>query len=222
MSAMSATVFPLPPNEAQTTAEAAVDSTVDFLRRLAGMMSGGRNAEMLLVAAGTIEELSRRAAQADQLCLTQQHELSRTNALRETTALAVDNLSAEIEALMAQLASNAEQAEHDRLRFADEALRLQDLASEAQVQLSALMSERAALQASAVITERTLLAAQMQSLLLARTQFNTLADGFARNGDVISRTIAEIGGCTIDKALKDSTAETWARHPALSELFKLS
>ena len=50
---MSATALSLPPNDNS--------ETVDFLRRLASMMSGGKNAEMLLSAAGMIETLTERA-----------------------------------------------------------------------------------------------------------------------------------------------------------------
>jgi len=56
------------------------------------------------------------------------------------------------------------------------------------------------------------------SLLLARTQFDTLADGCTRNGDVISRTIAEIGGCAIDKALTTSTSASSAPFSHLTKL----
>ena len=211
---MSATVFPLPPNEAHSTNDAAVDFTIDVLRRLSSMMSGGHNADMLLDAANTIAELSRRALHADRLCLTLQDELTRCKASRK---VADDRLAAEVKALKAQLDYAAGQAEHDRLRVADESLRLQNLANEAQAQLSVLMSEHTALQASAAITEQTLLAAQM-SLLLARTQFDTLADGCTRNGDVISRTIAEIGGCAIDKALTTSTSASSAPFSHLTKL----
>ena len=41
----------------------------------------------------------------------------------------------------------------------------------------------------------------MQSLQLARTQFDYLARGFAGNGDVVSQTICEIGARALDKAL---------------------
>jgi hypothetical protein len=220
MSAMSATVLPLPPHGAQTTIDVAVEPTLDFLRRLASMMSGGRNAEMLLTAASTIEELSERAARADLLCLTRQDEVAENVAARKVAEIAATDLTAEVQALKAQLGREAEQAENDRLRLASEALRLQELANDAQVQLSALLAERQALQASVAITERTLLATQMQSLLLARTQFDTLADGFARDGDVISLTIAEIGGCAVDKALQASTPRPSAQLPVLNELFK--
>ena len=48
--------------------------TVDFLRRLASMMSGGRNAEMLQAAASAIETLSRRASAAEALVHDHQDE----------------------------------------------------------------------------------------------------------------------------------------------------
>jgi len=44
----------------------------------------------------------------------------------------------------------------------------------------------------------------VQSLQLARAQFDHLADGFAKRGDVVSQTICEIGARALDKALADS------------------
>jgi hypothetical protein len=44
----------------------------------------------------------------------------------------------------------------------------------------------------------------VQSLQLARDQFDFLAKGFARSGDVISLTICEIGAQAIEKALADN------------------
>jgi hypothetical protein len=43
----------------------------------------------------------------------------------------------------------------------------------------------------------------VQSLQLARAQFDHLAEGFARQGDVVSQTICEIGARTLDRALAD-------------------
>ncbi|MGV7212947.1 hypothetical protein [Bradyrhizobium sp. UFLA05-112] len=47
----------------------------------------------------------------------------------------------------------------------------------------------------------TVVAVPIVMLRLARSQFDILSDGFAKNGDVISRAISEIGGCAIDQAL---------------------
>jgi chromosome segregation ATPase len=87
--------------------------TVDFLRRLASMMSGGRNAEMLQAAAATIETLSRRASAAETLVNDHQDEHARSVEQREVAELAADNLLAELNALKAHLAQSHDQAESE-------------------------------------------------------------------------------------------------------------
>jgi chromosome segregation ATPase len=100
---MPATVRSLPSNETQ--------ETIDFLRRLASMMSGGRNAEMLQAAAGAIETLSRRAAAAEALVNDHQDEQSKSLEQREVAELAADNLLAELNALKAHLAQSEGQTD---------------------------------------------------------------------------------------------------------------
>ncbi len=85
--------------------------TVDFLRRLASMMSGGRNAEMLQAAASAIETLSRRASAAEALVHDHQDEQAKSTEQREVAELAADNLLAELNALKAHLAQSHDQAE---------------------------------------------------------------------------------------------------------------
>jgi chromosome segregation ATPase len=85
--------------------------TVDFLRRLSSMMSGGRNAEMLQEAAAAIETLSRRASAAETLLHDLQDEHARIAEQREVAELAADNLLAELNALKAHLAQSQSQAE---------------------------------------------------------------------------------------------------------------
>ncbi len=79
MMSMPAPVFSPPPNAHQ--------ETVDFLRRLSSMLTGGRNAEMLLEAASMIETLSRRTATAEQLFAEQQEDHARNLELREVAGL---------------------------------------------------------------------------------------------------------------------------------------
>ena len=100
---MPATVRSLPSDETQ--------ETIDFLRRLASMMSGGRNAEMLQAAAGAIETLSRRASAAEALVHDHLDEHARSSEQREVAELAADNLLAELNALKAHLAQSHDQAE---------------------------------------------------------------------------------------------------------------
>ena len=123
MMPMPAPVFSPPPNAHQ--------ETVDFLRRLSSMLTGGRNAEMLLEAASMIETLSGRAATAEQLFQAQQDDHARNLELREVAELASDNLMAEMESLKAQLDAEIaalkeqldetrRQAETDRAFFGEE------------------------------------------------------------------------------------------------------
>jgi chromosome segregation ATPase len=109
---MPATVRPLPTNETQ--------ETIDFLRRLASMMSGGRNAEMLQAAAGAIETLSRRATAAEALLNDHQDDHAKSLEQREVAELAADNLLAELNALKAHLAQSESRAEIETAALRDE------------------------------------------------------------------------------------------------------
>ena len=100
---MPATIRSLPTDETQ--------ETIDFLRRLASMMSGGRNAEMLQAAAGAIETLSRRATAAEALLNDHQDDHAKSLEQREVAELAADNLLAELNALKAHLAQSESRAE---------------------------------------------------------------------------------------------------------------
>lgn len=205
MMPMTAPVFSLPNNAHQ--------DTVDFLRRLSSMLTGGRNAEVLLEAAGMIEALSRRATTAEQLFGEQQEDHARNLELREVAELASDNLIAEMESLKAQLDAEVallkeqldeskRQAEADRNFFSEEALRLQAQADVTEAELA---------QANAELDEyrrpvetgldESIAVVPIASLKLARTQFDYLAKGFASSGDVVSQTICQIGASAIDKAL---------------------
>jgi chromosome segregation ATPase len=279
MTPMSAPVYSVPENPQQ--------EIVDFLRRLSSMLTGGRNAEMLLQAATAIETLGRRAASAERLFQEQQEDHARNLELREVAELASDNLMSEVESLKAeidlvkaqleereqQLEQSQNQHEIDRNHFAEETRRLQaitetsetrlaeahaeleqlkaefdllktqlqererqlderqqqleDRQSQHEIDRNQFAEEALRLQAMAEIREARLAAAHaeieelrrpppvatfddsiavvpVQSLQLARTQFDYLAKGFADNGDIISLTIAEIGARAIDKALADN------------------
>ncbi len=196
---MSATVVSLPTNN---TAE-----TLDFLRRLASMLSGGRNGEMLLQAANMIEQFSRRAISAEQLYHQQQEENTRNVELRDVAEMASDRLLAEVDTLNTQLVAATRQADIERTQFAGEARRLVALAQHAEARLAELNAELADLRKSAETqadADAAVVTVPVQPLELARAQFRYLADGFARNGDVISRTICEIGRRALDQALEGS------------------
>ena len=190
---MSATVLSLPQN---STSE-----TVGFLRRMASMISGGRNAEMLLHAAATIETLTQRAMSAEQLYRDQQDQSARNVELRRLAELAAEKRLAETESLRAQLAEVARQALLERAGFEEESRRLQARATGAEARLAEATAELDELRASIDSLNESVITVPIEALRLARAQFDFLSNGFARSGDIISQTICEIGGCTIDQAL---------------------
>ena len=185
---MSATVVPLPPNSSS--------ETVDFLRRMASMVSG-RNGEMLLRAASLIESLTQRA-----MVYHQQHEENTRHVeLREAAELASDAMVAQIEALRAQLTEVTAAAAAERAAFDAERGKLLGLMQDAESHIGKLSTELETLRASVDSFNETLVSVPIEVLRLARTQFDYLSSGFARRGDVISQAMSEIGGFAIDQAL---------------------
>ncbi len=190
---MSATASSPPPNDNQ--------DILDFLRRLASMMTRGRSAEMLLKAASLIETLTRRASIAEQAHREQQEDHERNLKLREAAEFGSDNLRAKIGALKTELAESSRQNESERNFFAEEARRLRALVEDAEARFKDAKAELDGLRSQATSIDHSIAVVPIESLRLARTQFDFLASGFARNGDVISQAICEIGACAIDKAL---------------------
>ncbi|WP_298241130.1 hypothetical protein [uncultured Bradyrhizobium sp.] len=195
---MSATVVPLPPNPSS--------ETVDFLRRMASMVSG-RNGEMLLRAASLIEQLGQRAMSAERLYHEAQEESTRSTELREAAELASDAMMNQIEALRAQLAEVTAAAAAERAAFDAERGKLIGLMQNAESHIGKLSTELDTLRASVDSFNETAVSVPIEVLRLARTQFDFLSAGFARKGDVISQAMSEIGGFAIDQALTAKKAD---------------
>ncbi|MCK1717974.1 hypothetical protein [Bradyrhizobium sp. 141] len=189
---MSATVIPLPPNSSS--------ETIDFLRRMASMVSG-RNGEVLLRAASLIESLAQRAMSAERLYHEQQVESTRNAELREAAELASDAMVGQIKGLRAQLAEVTAAAAAERAAFDAERGKLIGLMQNAESHIGKLTAELDSLRASVDSFNETLVSVPIEVLRLARTQFDYLSSGFARRGDVISQAMSEIGGFAIDQAL---------------------
>jgi chromosome segregation ATPase len=121
--------------------------------------------------------------------------------LREAAAIATENLNSEAASLRAQLADADRQAEIDRASFTEEARRLSARAEDAESRLAKVNAELDELRTPFAELSDSVVAVPTEQLRLARAQFDFLADGFAKNGDVISQTICEIGRCAIEQAL---------------------
>ena len=195
---MSATVVPLPPNSSS--------ETVDFLRRMASMVSG-RNGQMLLRAARLIEQLGQRAMSAERLYHEQQVESTRNAELREAAKLASDAMVGQIEVLRTQLAEVTAAAAAERAAFDAERGKLIGLMQNAESHIGKLSTELDTLRASVDSFNETAVSVPIEVLRLARTQFDFLSAGFARKGDVISQAMSEIGGFAIDQALTKKPAD---------------
>jgi hypothetical protein len=124
-------------------------------------------------------------------------------ALQEKSTHEKEQFAAEITLLTTQLDDARRQAEIDRNWFAEETLRAQAAAELAQEQHAAVHAELEELRKPPPpeTLDDSIAVVPVQSLQLARTQFDYLARGFAGNGDVVSQTICEIGARAIDKAL---------------------
>lgn len=196
---MSATVVPLPPNSSS--------ETVDFLRRMASMVSG-RNGQMLLRAAALIESLAQRAKTAERLYHQTQEENTRHVELREAAELASDAMVRQIEALRTQLADVTAAAAVERAAFDAERGKLLGLMQHAESHIGKLTTELDSLRASVDGFNETVVSVPIEVLRLARTQLDFLSAGFARKGDVISQAMSEIGRFAIDQALTVTKTDT--------------
>ncbi|GMO95640.1 hypothetical protein [Bradyrhizobium sp. TM239] len=196
---MSATVVPLPPNSSS--------ETIDFLRRMASMVSG-RNGQMLLRAASLIESLAQRAMSAERLYHEQQDASTRNAELREAAELASDAMVGQIEVLRAQLAEVTAAAAAERAAFDAERGKLICVMQNAESHIGKLTTELDGLRASVDSFNATAVSVPIDVLRLARTQFDFLSASFARKGDVISQAMSEIGGFAIDQALTAKKTDT--------------
>ena len=148
-----------------------------FLRRLSAVMGGGRNAEMLALAADEIEALRRRAEVTEERFREQQDEIRRLQVEVADSEARAAQFAADMKAHIGELGAVAE------ARIAELAAEVENLRSQAQA------------------IDETIAVVPVEQLRLARAQFDYLAQGFAGSGDVISLTICQIGACAIDKAL---------------------
>ena len=111
----------------------------------------------------------------------------------EMLALAAD----EIENLRRRAAAT----EAERSRFESEIRRLQAEVADSDARIAALTAEVENLRSQTQTIDETIAVVPVEQLRLARAQFDYLAQGFAKSGDMISLTICQIGACAIDKAL---------------------
>ena len=186
-----------------------VDSaeTVAFLRRLSSFISVGQNAVNLQQAAALIEHLGERTSHAEQMLLQREDQTSTYVEMCRAYEVMLDRRSSEIATLNARLAWQIDDAAKARAdlqleteRLSAEVARAQVAQANAAADLEELRTSLAALGDSAVIMP-------VATLHALGIQFEVLSNQFARNGDLISQVMSEIGRCAIDRVMVDRTPE---------------
>ena len=159
-----------------------------------------------------VAELASDNLIAEMVALKAQHAASQQQAEHEMDAVMAQHAASqqqveqEIASLRNQLDEHGERAKADRMAFAEETLRLQAVAAEAEARLAGANASLEELRKADTTIDHSVAVVPIQSLQLARDQFDFLAKGFARSGDVISLTICEIGAQAIEKALADNVS----------------
>ena len=180
------------------------------LREVAELASDNLIAEMVALKAQ--HAASQQQAEHEMDAVKAQHAISwqradqEMDAVKEQHAVSQQQAEQEIASLRNQLDEYGERAKADRMAFAEETLRLQAVAAEAAARLAGAIASLEELRKADTTIDHSVAVVPIQSLQLARDQFDFLAKGFARSGDVISLTICEIGAQAIEKALADNVS----------------
>ena len=180
------------------------------LREVAELASDNLIAEMVALKAQ--HAASQQQAEHEMDAVKAQHAISwqradqEMDAVKEQHAVSQQQAEQEIASLRNQLDEYGERAKADRMAFAEETLRLQAVAAEAEARLAGANASLEELRKADTTIDHSVAVVPIQSLQLARDQFDFLAKGFARSGDVISLTICEIGAQAIEKALADNVS----------------
>ena len=180
------------------------------LREVAELASDNLIAEMVALKAQ--HAASQQQAEHEMDAVKAQHAISwqradqEMDAVKEQHAVSQQQAEQEIASLRNQLDEYGERAKADRMAFAEETLRLQAVAAEAEARLAGANASLEELRMADTTIDHSVAVVPIQSLQLARDQFDFLAKGFARSGDVISLTICEIGAQAIEKALADNVS----------------
>jgi Skp family chaperone for outer membrane proteins len=191
-----------PPSVAPSVAE-----TVGFLRRLASMISVGQNAANLNHAAVLIETLMRRAVESERTAADQQAVTATYADMCKAYEVMLDRLRADAATLEARLARQSEEAAAERARLVAETEQLSTQLSRAQTERAAAAESLADLTARFSSLGESSVIVSVAALQAVRAQFDSLADEFARHGDVVALAMSDAGRCTVDQLLSEGRSE---------------
>lgn len=186
---------------------ATIAETVSFLRRFASMISVGQNAAYLNQAAMLIETLSTRATEAERATAEQQAVTATYSDMCKAYEVVVDRQRAEAATLEARVARLTDEGAAERARLTGEAERLGEQLARAQAERTAAADSLADLTARYATLGETSVIVSVAALQAVRAQFDSLADEFARHGDVIALAMSDAGRCTVDEMIDANRTE---------------
>jgi len=109
--------------------------------------------------------------------------------------------SAPTRTLEARLARLTEEAAAERARLVVETERLAELLSRARAERAAAADSLADLTARYARLGESSVVVSVTALQAVQAQFDSLADEFARHGDVVSLAMSDAGRCTVERLL---------------------
>jgi seryl-tRNA synthetase len=120
----------------------------------------------------------------------------------------LDRLRAEAATQEARVARQSEEAAAERARLVAETERLSDALERVQAERTAATDSLADLTTRFASLGESSVFVSVAALQAVRAQFDSLADEFARHGDVVALAMSDAGRCTVDQLLSDARPES--------------
>lgn len=187
--------------------DAEIAENVAFLRRLASMIAVGQNAAMLNQAAVIIDGLVHRATEAERTARDKQAVSTTYADMCKAYEVVVDRQRAETATMNARLTRLSEEGSAERERLLAEIERLSTALDRARAERATATESLTDLTARFTSMTESSVIVSVAALQAVRAQFDSLAEEFARHGDVVALAMSDAGRCTVDRMLSDGQTE---------------
>jgi hypothetical protein len=173
-----------------------------FLHRFADVMAGN-NSENLLRAAQLLEINAETVKETNELLRVERVRGDAHSELRKTLEDRICGLENEIAALQTQLSET--EARLNERTFEAEAREGEFLRRAEEAETKLVLAEQAL---ATKASDGTHIIVPVTTLRLAKAQFESLASGFEKAGNIVSRTMCEASASSLDRAIIDGSPES--------------
>lgn len=178
-----------------TVAEAA--NILRFLHRFADLMSNGSNSENLLCAARMLEAHIDLLRQTKELLEAERARADTNAEVRKTLEASIATFEYEILGLKSRLAEQRSRAEFIVAEMERRQSEFLQRAEEAEARVAALQESPPAIAFGSI-------AVPLSTLRVAKAQFEALARGFERSGNIVSQVMCEASASSLERAILDA------------------